>query len=374
MGKVRFNPDSKIVTDPKSDLLVITIATGSFQEMLKISGPIFREYAKKCGADYLEVTDTTQLYGVFEKWRLASLEGYKRYLYIDADVVLKNCPNMFQQFAPGKVHIHNDWDLLPNRGWMRSEWQYCEISKDEFDDSIGLNTGVVLFDDEHKHIWTAPDVELKPSHCIEQSWVQHQIQTKNIPYQSLPTSYNTQWWMKEFVELRKVAHVVHFSSAPDRVNKMRQEVEWCPFQEGWKCTLASTFVGKEIISSPDTCTACELCSKPRTLNPVTAKLAASVCDDPELLKTLQTVVDGGELPSGVGTNLAKVFSWAFIKARPGCKCKGWEDILNGWGPAKCEQEQDKIIDQLQKEAKRRKLPFVRSVARMLLLGVIKTSK
>ena len=77
---------------------------------------------------------------------------------------------------------------------------------------------------------------------------------------------------------------------------------------------------------------------------------------------------------GPGTELSRSLSWFGIKATPNCSCKRRAQVMDMKGCYWCEKNEDSILDWLHEEAKKRKLPFIRKAARMMLRRSIKRAK
>ena len=77
--------------------------------------------------------------------------------------------------------------------------------------------------------------------------------------------------------------------------------------------------------------------------------------------------------TGPGTHLKNMLAAWGIKAKEkGCGCKSMEKKMNRLGSACKEPANLKmIVDHLQAEAKKRKLPFVRKAGEMLVLRAVK---
>jgi hypothetical protein len=71
--------------------------------------------------------------------------------------------------------------------------------------------------------------------------------------------------------------------------------------------------------------------------------------------------------TGPGTHLKNMLKAFGIKAKEkGCGCKSMEKKMNKGGPQWCRDHKAEILDHLAKEAKKRKLPFVRIAAEKVL--------
>jgi len=80
---------------------------------------------------------------------------------------------------------------------------------------------------------------------------------------------------------------------------------------------------------------------------------------------------------GPGTELKKLLSKIGIKADSGCKCSDRAkhmDYMEQTDPGWCERNIDTIVGWLEEEAKKRKLPFIKTVAKMLVKRAIKNAQ
>lgn len=79
-------------------------------------------------------------------------------------------------------------------------------------------------------------------------------------------------------------------------------------------------------------------------------------------------------PNGPGSVLSGMIATLGIKAAPNCSCKRHAIEMNEKGPDWCEQNMDTILSWLKEESTKRKLPFIESVARLVVQRAIKTSR
>jgi len=104
------------------------------------------------------------------------------------------------------------------------------------------------------------------------------------------------------------------------------------------------------------------------------KLLSLLGDDPSqylqllLPKTLEMH------PNGPGSILSGMLSSLGIKSAPTCSCKRRALEMNAKGPDWCEQNLDQIIGWLEEEAKKRKLPFIKTVAKIMIQRAISKSR
>lgn len=81
-----------------------------------------------------------------------------------------------------------------------------------------------------------------------------------------------------------------------------------------------------------------------------------------------------EYPNGPGTILANMISSLGIKSSPTCSCKKHAIEMNENGVEWCENNMETIIGWLAEESSKRKIPFVKSLATMVVKRAIRRSK
>lgn len=79
-------------------------------------------------------------------------------------------------------------------------------------------------------------------------------------------------------------------------------------------------------------------------------------------------------PNGPGSVLSGMIASLGIKAAPNCSCKRHAIEMNEKGADWCEQNMNTILSWLKEESTKRRLPFVESVARLVVQRAIKTSR
>lgn len=86
----------------------------------------------------------------------------------------------------------------------------------------------------------------------------------------------------------------------------------------------------------------------------------------------------GELPpppgGGPGTELKRLLGRIGIKAHADCACESRAAEMDLRGPDWCEEHIDTILDWLSEEAARRRLPYIRPVARQVVRLAVKKAR
>jgi hypothetical protein len=78
---------------------------------------------------------------------------------------------------------------------------------------------------------------------------------------------------------------------------------------------------------------------------------------------------------GAGTNLKKFFArWFFQKARPGCSCNAVAAQMDMNGPQWCRDNVEWILREIEKNAEKRGLPFMRAIVKPIVLLAIRKAE
>ena len=97
-------------------------------------------------------------------------------------------------------------------------------------------------------------------------------------------------------------------------------------------------------------------------------------DDPQ--QFLQSLIRSTleDNPNGPGTILSGMLSTIGIKSTANCSCRRHALEMNEKGPDWCNENMSTILEWLKEESSKRKLPFVESLAKMLVKRAIRQSK
>jgi hypothetical protein len=215
---------------PTQPLAVVTLAVGQKTiDVHAITGTQMQRYAERCDADYHAILDDQcPRYPLANKFRLANLtQHYDRVLFLDADVWIKpDVPNIFETLPAGSVWMHPDRTMQSDPDYLIST--YASVAQQQQVEPIAdfacYNTGVVLFDREHRDMWTAMPLPSPTSHLTEQIWVEYMLRRLAIPVQSMPTVWNTQYWFSRFIDHEPAAYFVHLAACPheERIYRLRK--------------------------------------------------------------------------------------------------------------------------------------------------------
>jgi len=77
---------------------------------------------------------------------------------------------------------------------------------------------------------------------------------------------------------------------------------------------------------------------------------------------------------GPGTELHNLLAKFGIHMAPGCSCRARMTQMNKWGIEGCEQNVETIVEWMKEEAAKRKLPYLKTVGRMLVRRAIANAR
>ena len=112
----------------------------------------------------------------------------------------------------------------------------------------------------------------------------------------------------------------------------------------------------------------------RSLTKYQARVKELMGDDPQtFLQGLFPATLESD-PDGPGSILSGMISTMGIKSTPNCSCRRHAIEMNTNGPDWCEENIGTILSWLEEEAKKRNLPFVRTVAKVMVQRAIAKSR
>lgn len=215
----------------KKKQLVLSVATGpDYVKQLKVVELAHQEYADKCDADYLQLTNVTADWWGMEKFRVRNfVSQYDRVLFLDCDTIpLPDCADLFELVPATHVGAHNDMEALgPYTEWMKPEREDACKSQgvEALATDICFNSGVIVCSREHINLWNPPTIKLPTTHCAEQFWVEQNLLANNYSWFELPIEFNTQWWMKDYKRLKPQAQILHLANSPTKLKDLQEVME-----------------------------------------------------------------------------------------------------------------------------------------------------
>lgn len=165
----------------------------------------------------------------------------------------------------------------------------------------------------------------------------------------------------------------------------------CKFRENGNCKLCSVLLQKievndEVQCKDDAFKACSECSCPNTYNYVVGSLTITHLTNKKIdikeLPIYDEIISLVKLgphckEGGPGTELKKILSYLRIfPNEDSCDCNFHVNVMNAWGPKRCLNDINTIVDWLEESSKKRswKWVFNRSVTATLIVFACKLAE
>jgi orotate phosphoribosyltransferase len=219
------------IQKPKSDYAVCVIPANELaMELLDTTREGVKDYAKRCGADYIELTgDQCPDWPVSNKFRVHSVaKVYKKTLYLDCDIAIsKDAPNIFEETPDDKISAVDEWFVWEgkrNTQWiidqqekivhrdggkrLRDRW----IKNGNFETESMLNGGVLVIPQSSADLYKQPENPYSKFWCFDQ----HML-TLNLGKEvnKLDERYNVSFNDQEFWDKISSAYFVHVNNIKD---------------------------------------------------------------------------------------------------------------------------------------------------------------
>jgi hypothetical protein len=224
------------IPTPTSDYAVCVIpANQSAMDLLDITRDSIKSYAKKCGADYIELSgDQHPYWPMANKYRLHKITStYKKTLYLDCDVlVTENAPDIFQSTPDDAISAYDEyenWKVKRNVEWIKTEQEMIlrKFLDDEYtpnyikngaflEPKSMINGGVLVIPKKLSDYFRQPDKQYPKQWCFDQN-----LLTLILPKDKLfklDKKYNCTYNSNNFYSSHKEAYFIH-------VNDLRRDEE-----------------------------------------------------------------------------------------------------------------------------------------------------
>ena len=185
-----------------SDIALVTVGVGPEADaMLVITEPYMREYAQRCGADFVKLDwPGHPAWPMSSKFAIArALDHYHCIAYVDADVLLRpGCVNLFAQCKPWEMGVVDHLDhhrQMPN---LMAEANYLEFRRRMGLPFVDLpwyfNAGVMVVPKSHRELLLPPKTPMLRRFCSEQDHTNHRLLASGLPFKLMDRRCNWMWW------------------------------------------------------------------------------------------------------------------------------------------------------------------------------------
>lgn len=137
--------------------------------------------------------------------------------------------------------------------------------------------------------------------------------------------------------------------------------QWIESDDSWTCSQCAANVPKSVVAQ-----------RPFAACRVGAERNGVPFREVALAKQEPAQFD--RMLNGPGTELKKLLARFGVQSTATCQCNAHAIQMNLWGPDECERRIDQILVWLREEASRKRMPFIESLARILVRRAISNAR
>jgi Mannosyltransferase putative len=177
---------------------IITVSTGNFRVLEPITLPSFLDYSRRCGADLVVSRRTLETgNGQWDKLLIGDVLKYaEKVVYVDLDSVIRpDTPDLFSLVPDGRFAALDEGAFLDEAGLRHrrtvaeSLAQTLGLTVPEWSGSSYWNTGVMIFDRSHSHLFERP-MSFPSDSMVDQSWINLKLAWVATDVMPLDRTYN----------------------------------------------------------------------------------------------------------------------------------------------------------------------------------------
>ena len=202
--------------EPKRNRAIVTAAFGSEHlEILDMTRPARQEYAERCGADLIELTDDRfPRWSMANKWRAGMIAGhYDQTLWLDSDVlIMPDSPSIFAECGEN-FGLVDESAIVERNGFKAKYAAEMALLADLFGLPIpdwSPNGGVLLIPRRYSSLY-APPPRCPVNWCLDQHWLALSIEQANADVKRLDWRWNHLWIDPAFWQGLPDAYFVHLN-------------------------------------------------------------------------------------------------------------------------------------------------------------------
>lgn len=206
---------------------VIVTRAKNIEEMAKITHPLLKKYAERCGADFIVINEDRMNLSSFHFEILQCydlFDTYERILVIDTDTLITpSCPNLFEIVPEGQIGtIYED---KYNR--KRDRWGWIRKVQQAWGD-VGwrkgyINTGVILFSKCHRDALTYEPEKIWNDLGYDDVLIGYNIHKYDYPVFELSYKFNHMSMFSEVGKNRLKSYIIHYAGRGFTGKKSRLE-------------------------------------------------------------------------------------------------------------------------------------------------------
>lgn len=211
----------------RSDIAIVTVPANDYAlEHMELTRERIQKYAKKCGADYIELTgDQSPDWPMGNKYRIHQVtRRYEKTLYLDCDVIINDgTPNIFEITPDDKISGFDELPLfsMPTSSGLNDGMNWIRHEQDLVRFKLGLegveiasrmvNAGVMVIPNTMADFYKQPSKPYPKLWCFDQQYLSLLLDKNN--FFSLKDKWNWEFIRQDFWEGIGDAYFLHINYA-----------------------------------------------------------------------------------------------------------------------------------------------------------------
>jgi len=200
---------------------VITINIGDkFNKMASMTTPTHKAYAKRIGADFVEINSIDlPLKGVeylayWAKFQIyCYLKNYDRIIYLDLDTIVRDsCPNLFEVVPPECFGALYETDYGLDH-FKEIEDFTSRVDPIKWDGSY-FNVGVMVASKQHRDVFKLDEKPEGGKNYPEQTLINYNTLKLGVKTFHLDCNYNFMWFLDMDINKRLDSYIMHYAAVP----------------------------------------------------------------------------------------------------------------------------------------------------------------
>ncbi len=197
--------------------LVFTISIGEhYNKLAKFTHKSIEMYAKKIGADFLNITENNDNF-IVQKWQKFQifnlLNQYNRIIYVDTDLIIReDCPNLFDIVPEDKIGMFNEGKYAQRLRYIQEASEFYDKELLNWNGKF-YNSGVMVISRYHKQLFKLPPStdEIK----TDQAYINLMIHVDKYDIFDLDYRFNRMDLLDKYIGISRLdSYIVHYAGAP----------------------------------------------------------------------------------------------------------------------------------------------------------------
>lgn len=225
-GEITSIKYKKIPFKKVKDYGIITVCSDNYKLLAETSTSHIN-YANKTNADYHIITENINPHwGMGNKYLIKNFaEQYKKILYIDSDVFIKdNSPNIFELTPDDQISIHNESfelnDIEYRKSIQKIHNYICEFLKFDSDKVFSLNCGVMVIPNSVAFLYSPPEGEFPAYWCFDQHYLLCMLRKYKMDYFEIGEKFNWEYIRENWESGLKDVWFIHLNGIKSETKRL----------------------------------------------------------------------------------------------------------------------------------------------------------